>query len=87
MRNGCANFVAPHSALTGMYQNAFALENVVILAGPSVVRVQNNAGRQTVYNLAVDECPEYFANGVLVHNCDPLRYFVNSLPKWRVGDV
>lgn len=30
---------------------------------------------QWVYNLSVDEQPEYFANGILVHNCmDALRY-------------
>jgi protein required for attachment to host cells len=28
----------------------------------------------------VDECHEYFANGVLVHNCiDPIRYAFNKL--------
>jgi len=29
-------------------------------------------GRETVYNLSVGGCPEYFANGILVHNCDAL---------------
>lgn len=27
-----------------------------------------------MFNLTVDVCPEYFANGVLVHNCDAMRY-------------
>jgi len=27
-----------------------------------------------VYNLAVEGPHEYFANGVLTHNCDGLRY-------------
>jgi hypothetical protein len=27
-----------------------------------------------VFNLTVAEQPEYFANGVLVHNCDAIRY-------------
>ena len=26
-------------------------------------------GRQSVYNLEVEGKPEYFANGILVHNC------------------
>ena len=26
-------------------------------------------GQSDVFNLAVEDCPEYFANGVLVHNC------------------
>ena len=27
--------------------------------------------KEPVYNLTVDECPEFYANGILVHNCDP----------------
>ena len=27
------------------------------------------AGQSSVFNLTVEDCPEYFANGVLVHNC------------------
>lgn len=35
-----------------------------------------------VYNLSVAGQPEYFANGILVHNClDALRYAVCGLPK------
>ena len=26
-------------------------------------------GKHTVYNLTVEECPEYYANNILVHNC------------------
>ena len=35
--------------------------------------------RLAVYNLAVEGAPEYFANGVLTHNCDALRYAVVAL--------
>lgn len=39
-----------------------------------VVRAED-AGEAQVYNLSVDRHPEYFANGVLVHNCvDASRY-------------
>lgn len=31
---------------------------------------------ETVYDLEVDEVHEYFANGLLVHNCDALRYAI-----------
>jgi intein/homing endonuclease len=31
-----------------------------------------------VYDLTVDECHEYFANGILVHNCDATRYAVTD---------
>lgn len=32
---------------------------------------------ETVYNITVDEEHEFFANGILVHNCDALRYALN----------
>ena len=34
-----------------------------------------DAGKKTVYNLEIENVPEYIANGVLVHNCiDAARY-------------
>lgn len=40
-----------------------------------VVRVSENQGKRPVYNLTVAGTPEYFANGILVHNClDASRY-------------
>jgi phage terminase large subunit-like protein len=38
----------------------------------SVVSNWQSVGRQPVYNLTVEEEPEFFANGVLVHNCTQL---------------
>lgn len=37
----------------------------------ALVRVRriSKVGRATVWNLSVAECPEYLANGILVHNC------------------
>lgn len=37
-------------------------------------------GSGFVYNITVEEHHEYFANGVLVSNCDALRYAVTSIP-------
>lgn len=37
--------------------------------------------RLDVYNLTVAEKPEFFANGILVHNCDCLRYMVATKAK------
>lgn len=34
----------------------------------------------TVYNLEVDEHNQYFANNILVHNCDATRYSLNGIP-------
>ena len=33
---------------------------------------------ERVYDLNVDETHEYFANGILVHNCDAMRYSIYS---------
>lgn len=41
-----------------------------------VLRVIDRGTRSDVYNLKVEGSPEYFAGGVLVHNCDALRYLV-----------
>lgn len=51
-------------------------------------------GLRVVYNLSVAECPEYFANGVLVHNCiaDALlwdamkRVPLLKVPEWMPED-
>lgn len=48
----------------------------------SVVSTWADAGRQTVYNLQVDGEPEYFANGVLVHNC-----WFDELAKYRYAQA
>jgi hypothetical protein len=40
------------------------------------------ADRQNVYNLTIDGTPEYFANGILVHNCmDAIRYAIHYITK------
>ena len=39
-----------------------------------VVAVRPLEKTAEVYNLTVADSPEYFANGVLVHNCDAIRY-------------
>lgn len=35
--------------------------------------------KEPVYNLTVNSSPEYFANGILVHNCDSARYLSFAL--------
>lgn len=39
----------------------------------AIVSIQENFGREDVYNLTVEECHEYYANGVLVANCNYMR--------------
>ncbi len=40
------------------------------------------ASRSAVYNLTVDGPHEFYANGILVHNCDCIRYLVMHEPAW-----
>lgn len=43
--------------------------------GSTTVRHIDNTGEaRAVYNLTVEGVPEFFANGILVHNCDAARY-------------
>lgn len=46
----------------------------------------SDSGQRRVYNLQVAEQPEYFANGVLVHNCAALRYLIVSRDRRRSVD-
>lgn len=49
-----------------------------------------NEQRADVYNLTVDDVPEFFAAGVLVHNCDSLRYLLINLgggPEFPILDA
>jgi len=49
-----------------------------------VLRITARSERQPVYNLTVAGVPEYFAGGVLVHNCDAARYAIASTQTiWR----
>ena len=47
----------------------------------SVVGVIELGQRKPVFNLTVADVPEYFANGVLVHNCDAARYGLYVIDK------
>ncbi|MCU0273819.1 MAG: Hint domain-containing protein, partial [Acidimicrobiales bacterium] len=53
-------------------------------AGARVLAVTPCASPADVFNLTVDGAPEFYANGVLVHNCDALRYGITGTrPWWR----
>jgi hypothetical protein len=46
-----------------------------------LLHTQNEKQKHDVYNLTVDEVHEYFANGILVHNCaDSFVYACMSRP-------
>jgi hypothetical protein len=75
---------ANNSILTGL-----ANQHAVAVA---VSRLDTVAGGR-VYNLKVDGMPEYFANGILVHNCGEFPFgahddmiSASSLALWRIRD-
>lgn len=53
----------------GRSSGATAIPDVPPLARIPVAHAPSPAGSSPVYNLTVEEVPEFFANGVLVHNC------------------
>jgi hypothetical protein len=44
-----------------------------------MLAVDKVEGKHDVYNLTVDEAGLYFANGMLVSNCDSIRYLILSV--------
>ncbi len=72
MRIAAALCAEPSSLLTVTRRRNAVRQNVQSVF---VRRIRRLAGRQPVYNLATTS-GTYFANGVLVSNCDALRYLV-----------
>jgi intein/homing endonuclease len=66
-----ALFVKPNSKPTNIPQQECVVKNVV-----ECIEVKN-VSRENVFDIEVKDMHEYFANGVLVHNCiDASRYAV-----------
>jgi phage terminase large subunit-like protein len=57
-----------------------AAETAPFVSMATIASVERLAKRADVYDIAVDEQGEFFANGVLVHNCD-------ELAAWRLPDA
>lgn len=51
-----------------------------------VLSVYALPGAEPVFNLTVEEAPEFFANGVLVHNCDAMRYVAATIERGMSRD-
>lgn len=63
-----------------------SLTNIPASKHAHVVAVQSSDGVSNlhpVYNLHIEGTHEYFANGVLVHNCDALRYLAYQRRHFR----
>ena len=74
---GPAWTTAPAAARAG--QGSCATSTASRSIAPAFVLAVTRVGVAPVFNLSVDGCPEYYANGVLVHNCDPARYLCRHL--------
>lgn len=71
-RGARAPSAAPHTS-------PIATEKAEPARGPALLGTVGRSGRAAVYNIHVEGEEEYFANGVLVHNCsDEERYFLYS---------
>ena len=70
---GYVSDVGPHSNATVMGKIDFAIEAVQPL---TIIHIEKLDREQAVYNLSVDAIGEYYANGILVSNCDALRYLL-----------
>ena len=68
----CANGVKKNLQLTNIKNNDFVVKDVV-----QVIQEQKNVAE--VYDLTVENEHEFFANGILVHNCiDAVRYALDG---------
>lgn len=67
-----ARIVGKSLKQVNMMKKDFAQENAVQL-----ISIEKSE-KQDVYNLEIDGQHEYYANGILVHNCSALRYGVHT---------
>jgi len=66
MKHGRALSAAPNTAPTSTEEPRHALESAEAVCVRTIEKLEKPA---RVYNLSVAKTPEYFAQGVLVHNC------------------
>jgi hypothetical protein len=76
LRYGDKVKVAPFSVESSSRATDTRSESIVPV---HVISVRDLGRKAAVYNLTVSGVPEYFANGILVHNCDALRYMVAEI--------
>jgi len=74
MRQGSALSAGNHSVLINTHLHELAQKPVKFLHAKPQLPAK-------VFNLSVEDTPEYYANGILVHNC--LRYLGTYLPAER----
>lgn len=55
------------------------------VSAPSVASIWQPTGRREVFNLTVADAPEYFANGILVHNCE--KAWADEIGAWKYPEA
>jgi phage terminase large subunit-like protein len=70
---------ASHAAAGGIFTSAREELSATTLA---VVTSVSPAGRSDVWDLTTDDAHEFFAGGILVHNCDELGLFAKWETAW-----
>jgi hypothetical protein len=96
-----SNAQEPHPALTTKQEPVSSVESRLLSTDTQEIgHVPDRAvrllgvkplGKRLVWNLTVEDAHEYFANGILTHNCDCARYLLNyvydtpNLKKKRSG--
>ena len=70
MQNGLENKPANESVSLAVARSYLREpEPCFVLASVAVVSITESVGIEPVFNLTVEDSHEFFANGVLVHNC------------------
>lgn len=78
----CVNIKSNSSALS--VGASISHSNIARIKPVRVIAVSCLKEERNVYNITVAGTPEYFANGILVHNC--LKYWSSDSPCW-MGDL
>lgn len=76
----CVNSTKLQKTVNGAGQNLEQINTVKPVFVPDNVKIiQCGKIENQVYDLTVEDCHEFFANGILVHNCiDAIRYALES---------
>jgi hypothetical protein len=60
------------------------MESFVIQTAKLQILEKEKEWSEEVYDLTIEDNHEYFANGILVHNCDALRYCIHT---WKAPQI
>lgn len=88
LKKSSANSVSSKGQITGvkLLESARIAEKPLSLfeetSVVNAVSTWEEETEQVVYNIQVEDCPEYFANGILTHNCDEICAWTRMQETW-----